>query len=486
MKRVVVVGGGIAGLATALHLRDRSRGVPDGLEVVLLESGDRIGGNIRTDREDGWIVEWGPNGYLDNAPATPALVNRLGLSDRVRRARTGKRYLFRHGRLHRLPSGPASLLASPILSVPGRLRVFWEPFVMSRRNGWDETVAEFASRRIGQEAADVLVDAMVCGVFAGNSKELSLRSSFPKMAAMEAEHGSLVRAMIASERKRRAAIRRAKVEGTEIEHLRQPRAAGAAGPGGTLTTFDQGLQVLPDALASELGPTIHLNTGVAMIEPVAADGLGTTHRRWTVVLADGAHLEADSVVLTAPAARVAPWVGHWSDTLATTLHEIPSAPLAVIALGYSARDIGGAPDGSGFLVPRCDRPRILGCLWDSSLFPGRAPEGKVLLRVMIGGAHDPDAVTLDDDELTDLVLRDLATTMGVSAEPVLRRVYRHHTGIAQYTRGHQTRLDRIDACLRQFPGLSVAGSSYRGGSMNACITEAREHGDRIIRELGAR
>ena len=466
MKRIVVVGGGVAGLTTALHIRDGAGEISGGVEVLLLEGGDRVGGNIRTDRDDGWIIECGPNGYLDNVPTTPALVKRLKLEHRVRPAdeRTAKRFLYRHGRLNLLATNPIAFLASPVLSLRGRLRILFEPFSGSSKPGRDETVYEFGKRHIGHEAATVLIDAMVSGVYAGNIHELSLASTFPKMAEMEAKHGSLVKAMMAQRRERRAA----------------KKPGGPAGPGGTLTSFDDGLDVLVSALVRELGDSVRLQCTVKRIK---RDSSTSGEKPWNVVVEGGASLQCDAVMLAVPAAPAVPLVQPLDATLADTLCAIRSAGLAVVALGYEAEAIGGVPDGFGFLVPRGTGPRILGCLWDSSLFPGRAPSGNVLLRVMIGGAHDPQAVTLDDDTLLGIVRKDLRTTMGIDAEPVLGRIYRHPNGIAQYTVGHQQRLDTIHQRLERLPGLWVTGSSYYGVSMNACIARAGEQAEEILRYL---
>ena len=480
MKRIVVVGGGVAGLTTALHLKDRAGEISDGVEVVLLEGRDHVGGNIRTDRDDGWIVEWGPNGYLDNVPSTPALVRRLGLDPHVQKAneRAAKRFLFRNGRLHLLPANPLTFLRSPVLSVRGRLRVLLEPFSRSPDPDIDQTIYDFGKRHIGAEAASVLIDAMVSGVFAGNVHELSLASTFPKMAEMEAKHGSLVRAMLARGKERRAARKRVsemRARGEEVEELTQP--GGPAGPGGTLTSFDDGLDVLVNTLSRELGDVVRLGSGVARVRRGGVDEA----KPWNLVLEGGAGMQADVVVLAVPAAPAASLIEQLDGDLASTMRGTPSAGLAVVALGYEADSIGGPPDGFGFLVPRGAGPRILGCLWDSSLFPGRAPAGNVLLRVMIGGAHDPEAVTLDDETLLGLVRSDLRTTMGIDADPVLTRVYRHSGGIAQYTVGHRVRLDAIHERLARSPGLWVAGSSYYGVSMNLCIAKAGEQAGEILR-----
>lgn len=485
MKRVVIVGGGISGLATALHLGDRARVRGTALDVVVLEAGDEPGGNVRTERADGFAIEQGPNGFLDNVPATLELVRRLRLESELQRAdeSAARRFLYRHDRLHLLPSGPVGFLRSGVLSVGGRLRVFAEPFAPRRPEGVDESVYDFAARRIGPEAAAVLVDAMVSGVFAGNVHELSLQSAFPKMARMEEEHGGLVRAMVAGMKGKRAARKEARARqarGEDAVELTRP--GGPAGPGGTLTSFRPGLDTLVHGLADAVGDSLRVRSPVSGIRRRDESGLPSdaveaglqaqpSKRPWTVVLASGEELDADAVVVATPSPRAAPLLEPLDPALGMAIAEIRTASLAVVALGYRARDV---PDvhGFGFLVPRGAGPRILGCLWDSSIFPGRAPEGHVLMRAMIGGAHNPDAVSVPEDQLLDQVGRDLETTMGLAAEPVLSRVYRWPLGIAQYQVGHEQRLARIHARLAHYPGLWVAGSSFYGVSMNACFEKA--------------
>ena len=482
MKRVVIVGGGVGGLTTALHLKDRASEFPGGLEVQLLEASDRPGGNIRTDRVDGFIIEKGPNGYLDNVPTTPALVRRLGLEDQLQKAdeAAAQRFLYRNGRLHLLPSGPMGFLRSPVLSFPGRLRVFGEPFAKPKPEGVDETIFDFAARRIGEEAASILIDAMVSGVFAGDVRALSLVSSFPKMAAMEAEHGGLVKAMMARMKARRSAQKEVQArlgQGEDVRELVQP--GGPAGPGGTLTSFRDGLDTLPTALCRELGGIVRCGVEVTVV----GRGRGEPTGLWAVRTASGEVVDADAVVLAVPSPRAAPLLQNLDQPLSSTVGEIRTTGLAVVALAFDAESMGGAPEGFGFLVPRRVGPRILGCLWDSSIFPGRAPDGKVLMRVMIGGAHDEEAVGEEEEALLSAVRSDLKGTMGVEAEPILARVYRWPLGIGQYTVGHQDRLKVIDRRLESLPNLWMAGSSFYGISMNSCIEKAGEQTEEILSNL---
>jgi len=477
MKRVIVVGGGVGGLTTALHLKDRAAELPGGLDVQVLEASERPGGNIQTDRVDGFTIEKGPNGYLDNVPTTPALVRRLGLDDRVQKAdeSAAQRFLYRGGRLHLLPTGPMGFLRSPVLSLPGRLRVFGEPFARARPSGVDESIFDFAARRIGEEAASILIDAMVSGVFAGDVRALSLVSSFPKMAAMEEKHGGLVKAMMARMKNRRAAKREVGVrrrQGDDVRDLVQP--GGPAGPGGTLTSFREGLDTLPNALARKLGDIVRNGVEVVGVKR------GESGIPWAIQTASGEVIHADAVVMAVPSPRAAPLLVGLDKVLASTVGEIRTTGLAVVALAFDAGFLGGAPAGFGFLVPRMAGPRILGCLWDSSIFPGRAPDGKVLMRVMIGGAHDEGAVSEDDDSLLSSVRSDLKITMGLVAEPLFYRVYRWPLGIGQYTVGHQDRLDLIHGRLEVLPNLWMAGSSFYGISMNSCIEKAGEQAGEVL------
>ncbi|MFH1763253.1 MAG: protoporphyrinogen oxidase, partial [Gemmatimonadota bacterium] len=499
MRRVVIVGGGIGGLTTALHLKDGASLVPGGLDVLVLEASSRPGGNIQTDRIDGFTIERGPNGYLDNVPTTPALVRRLGLQGEVQRAdgSAGKRFLYRSGKLHLLPSGPVGFLKSPVLSLRGRLRVLGEPFARGKPEGVDESIFDFASRRIGREAASVLIDAMVSGVFAGNVHELSLASSFPKMAAMEAEHGGLVKAMLGRMKGRRVARREVEERrrrGEDVEDLVQP--GGPAGPGGTLTSFRQGLDTLPIAAARELGDSVRYGVEVVSVgrglEEGLEDGLegtggssdpGLSMAPWVVRAAAGEAVSADAVVIAVPAPRAGPLLKDLDERLSRTVGQIRTAGLAVVALAFDAVAMGGAPEGFGFLVPRGTGPRILGCLWDSSIFPGRAPEGKVLLRAMVGGAHDPEAVVEGEGALVSEIRSDLRDTMGLEAPPLFARVYRWPLGIGQYTVGHGDRMARIQDRLNDLPKLWVAGSSFHGISMNSCIEKAGEQAEEILSSL---
>lgn len=459
MKRVAVVGGGIAGLSLAFVLRQW------GADAIVLERAARAGGNIRTEKIDGFLCERGPNGFLDNAPETFALVRALGLDGRIVRSSDAarRRFIYRNRRLHEVPAGPGAFLTTRLLSWRGKLRVAAEPFAAGPPGG-DETIHAFASRRIGAEAAHALVDPMVSGIFAGNSRDLSLRACFSKMAEMEAEHGGLVRAMLAK-------MWRGRTTGNG-----GPQPMGA--PTGALTSFAGGTQDLIDALADRLGGALRLGAGVAVVWRNRAG--------WRITTERGEMIEADVLALAAPAHVSAKLLAPLDEDLAEPLQAIASAPLAVVCLGYDEREVTrerGALDGFGFLVPRNEGLRILGALWDSSVYAGRAPAGRALIRVMMGGAHDRDVLSLADEALVEIARRDLRAAMGLGVDPLLVRVFRHPVGIPQYTVGHLDRLASIDRRLAAWPGLFLAGNAYRGPSINACVADAERLALRMMSYL---
>lgn len=455
MQRVVVIGGGIAGLATAQALLARR----PGLDLVLLEADDRLGGNIRTSTEEGFTLEWGVNGFLNNVPETLELIEELGMTPELLPSNqaAAKRFLFRDGRTWEIPLKPPAFFRSGLLSRRGRLRILGEPFARPRPAG-DETVFAFAARRIGPEAARVMVDAMVSGVYAGDSRVLSLKSTFPRMEEMERVHGSLVKALIAKQR--------------EAKRAGAKPSGGPAGPAGALTSFRSGMESLVTRLGERIGPErIRLGTPVTSVERRGNDPV------YVVRTATG-EVPCDHLVIAAPARHAARFLSSLDAPLTRELEGIAYAGLAVVALAWEEADLEAAPDGFGFLVPRGEGLRILGCLWDSSVFPCRAPAGHVLVRAMIGGAQDPDAVGLSDEELLAITRRDLELSMGIHATPRLVRIYRHPLGIPQYLVGHADRLARIDERLQGLPGVALAGNSYRGVAVNNCAKEAKELGIR--------
>ncbi len=444
---VIIAGGGISGLATLHYLR---RNKPQ-LRVRLLEAEPRLGGTIGTDRIDGYSFDWGPNGFLDREPLTLQLCEELGLKDQLERANesVNARFILRGGRLRPVPMSPPKFLMSDIISWRGKLRIMREPWAKPRPDGVDESIYDFAKRRIGQEAADYLVQPMVSGVYGGVASKLSLQSCFAIMREMEDEYGSLFKAMMAKAKAARAAGK---------------KSGGPAGPGGWLTSFHGGLYRVIERFAELYSGNIQCSSPV---KSVARSG-----ESLRVETADGTTLGTRHLVLATPSYVAADVVRNLSSTLHDALGRIKYAPIAVVCLGYDAAQVKSSVEGFGFLVPQKEGRRILGSIWTSSIFAERAPQGKVQFRTMLGGDGDHDSIKLDDNKLTELATSDLAGIMGISGEPETVKVYRWQYGIPQYHIGHRAVMDTVEGELKRLRQVHLASNAYFGIGLNDCVKQA--------------
>ncbi len=466
MKNAIVVGGGISGLATAYLLRERSRIAGFELNVTLIEREERFGGKIWSIKDEGYLCEWGPNGFLDSKPQTLDLCESLKVRDRLLRSNDNarRRFIYSEGALHRLPESGPAFFRSKLISWPGKLRLAMEPFISGPPKGIDETLASFGRRRLGAEALDKLISPMVSGIFAGDPETMSLISCFPRIAELEREYGSLVMAMIRLANKKRKERKAGKV------------VSGAAGPGGILTSFRGGIQELTDILVENLGSGAVLSgNAVSKI----AKGASLPFRVHT---GTGA-MDADVVILAAPSYASADMVRELSPGMGEVLDAIPYAPMVVACFGYEREKIEHDLCGFGYLITRGEGKNTLGTLWDSSIFENRAPEGKVLLRSMMGGACFPERLKLSDDEVVKGVGEDLKHVMGVKEKPSFVRIFRHERAIPQYTTGHGRRLAALEEQCRMQPGLFLTGNSYRGIGLNDCVAAALKTANEAVDHL---
>lgn len=455
MKRAIVVGGGISGLATAYILRKKAQAAKVELEVLLLEQEERIGGKIWSIKDEGYLCEWGPNGFLDNKPQTLDLCRDLGASPQLLRSNDNarKRFIYSGGMLHQLPENGPAFLKSKLISWPGKLRLALEPFAGKPPLEVDETLAAFGRRRLGDEALRKLISPMVSGIFAGDPETMSLQSCFPRIAELERDYGSLIVAMIKLAKKKKKEI----AEGKAV--------ASAAGPGGILTSFRGGIQTLTDILAARLGEEV-VRRGEKVLK--VEKGESVPYR----VLTETGELEADAVILAAPAYASAEMVRELDTYMGHALSEIPYSSMTVICFGYERKKIEHDLRGFGYLIPKEEGMNCLGTLWDSSIFENRAPAGQVLLRSMMGGACFPRYIGLSDMEVTDRVQADLKTIMGIKAPPSFVRIFRHEKAIPQYVAGHGHRLAMLEEKFKDHPGLFLTGNSYRGIGLNDCVAAA--------------
>lgn len=452
---MAIVGAGISGLAVAHELRRRE----PRLAIVIVEKDDTSGGLVRSTLTAGYTLDWGPNGFQP-AEATLKLVERLALTDRLTPASgtARSRYLFRDGGLRQVPVKPQQFLATELLSPVAKLRAGLEPLLSSRSkrvSGQEESVFDFVARHFGRQVASRLAEPMVLGVTAGDARKLSLDALFPRLRKMEAEHGSLLRAMARSGNK----------------SSENGGRAGAA-----LYSFSPGgMGVLTEALTVSLADSLRTGSQVSSVEPVAGGG-------WNLQLAGGGRISAEKVVLAAPAQVSARLLEPLSRKASDALAGIVYADVSVLAFGYDRIDVPHRLDGFGFLAPRGEGVRSLGVLWSSSLFGSHAPERTVLLRVIAGGAVDPGFAALSDSDAIELARRDLRVTMGITARPLLAQRIALPAALPQYELGHRERVSQAMTQVRRFPGLALAGNGYYGIAVNDCIREAGRVVDEILIE----
>ncbi|HDO25710.1 MAG TPA: protoporphyrinogen oxidase, partial [Nitrospirae bacterium] len=379
MKKVVVVGGGISGLTVAYALLGRGD-----LEISVLESDSRPGGKIWSDRTEGFLCEKGTNGFLDNKPGTLELCKSLSLEPVRSNENARKRFIYSNKRLNEMSGSPMAFLRSGLLSWRGKLRMLYELF--APQGPEDETVADFVIRRLGKEGLDKLIDPMCSGVYAGDPYRMSIKSCFPRIKELEQQYGSLIKALI------------------KIQRTRKKTGGPKAGPamGGNLTSFYNGADAITNALAERLGERLKLGVSVQGIARLGGEK-GNSYQLHT---SEGI-VDADIVVLALPAYATSGILKDFDARLSKALLEIPYPPVSIVCFGYKKEKVQHSLKGFGFLVPRREGLKVLGTLWDSSIFPNRAPEGHVLLRSMVGGAQSPDSAMLDDNKLVSTVFDEL-------------------------------------------------------------------------------
>ena len=431
---VIVVGAGVSGLTVAHGLAQRGR------TVAILEAAPRAGGVIGTRRRDHALYELGPNSTLDTSPGIGELLRDLHLThERVDASPVAAvRYVVRGGKLLALPTSPGAMLATRAFTLRAKLRLLREPFVAPTPADVDESIAAFVRRRLGSEFLDYAVDPFVAGIFAGDPERISVAAAFPRLLALERRYGSLIKGQIlgAGERRRNAQV---------------------AGNTARMFSFRGGMQTLTDALANASPPIDH---GVSVRRVTRnADGSFSVEG---VCGGQPITRRARVVVLCAPAHAAAAMVRGLAAVAAAALAAIEYAPIAVVASAYRRRDVAHSLAGFGFLVPRKEMRSILGCLFSSSLFEGRAPGDTVLLTAFAGGRRNPEVAAASDAAVAGTVRKELADLLGAAQRPLWQEVVRWPHAIPQYDLGHLQRLRSIDAVEAALPGLYFC-ANYRGG-----------------------
>jgi protoporphyrinogen/coproporphyrinogen III oxidase len=464
-RRIAVIGGGISGLAAAHRLWE----LAPAWQTRLFEAGPRLGGVLSTLNRDGFQVERSADNFITTSPWGLDLCRRLGLTDQLVQTNSALRSTFvvRRGRLCRLPDGfmmmaPTRLwpmVVTPILSPLGKLRAAMEYFIPPRRDEADESMGQFVRRRLGRETFDRLVEPLISAVYAADMEKLSVKATLSRFRDMERQHGSLIRAM-------------------RQQMKQRPNGKAESGARYSLfVTLSTGLGTLVEAIASRLpAESIRLNAPIERIERS-----GEVWRLWPAGASGSwGYLDYDALIVATPAHAAGKLLAPIDAEMASELAQIEYSGTAIVSLGYDVRQVGHPLDGMGAVVPSIENSPILACSFSSQKYPHRAPVGKTLLRVFVGGAARPELAELPDGELLPLVLGHLRPLLRIEGDPVFCDIAHWPRTMPQYHVGHQERVARIDARLATLPGLKLAGSAFRGIGLPDCIHGGEQAAEQVV------
>jgi len=473
MNQITIIGGGIAGLSAAYYAvkKLKEQGLP--VNVTLIESDGHWGGKITTERvmfDDGqFIIEGGPDTFLATKPYATALCRELGLGERLHGTNPDQKntYVLHRNKLEPLPDGLAmmiptnvgAILKSRLVSWAGKVRMGFDFVQPAKALNGDESLGTFVSRRLGREAYENLIEPLMSGIYAGNGDQLSLASTFPYLRDLEIKHGSLARGAL---QMRKGAKDKA-VQGSRSAFL-------------TPTT---GLAEMVEALVKYLQTNkvhLRLNTSVSRITNMDT--------RYLLELEDGSSLASEAVILATPAFVSGALLASFIPALASELKSIPYASTATISLAYRQKDLTRALDGYGYVIPRSAGRKALACTWTSTKFPHRAPDGYALIRVFVGRAGQD--IPWNQDDLLALAKEELSLTLGITADPLLARVFLWDKAMPQYNLGHPEILKRIELALENYPGLALAGNGYRGIGIPDCIHSGELAVERVLTLAGSK
>ncbi len=471
---IVIIGGGIAGLAAAHHLEELSRERELPLRFTLLEASGRLGGTIGTEHRDGFLLEHGPDSFLSEKPWALALCRRMGLESELVGTQDQFRTTFvvRNGKLEPLPEGfmllaptrLGALVRSRIFSWPGKLRMGLDLVLPRARQQDDESLGSFVRRRLGCEVLERVAQPLIGGIYTADPDYLSLAATMPRFLQMERDHRSVIYALWQAGRKRP-----------------QDTKSASGARWSLFVTLRNGMQHMVDTLLGRLSlGEVHLNCGANAVQLQPSNG---QDQHWHIGCQDGSLLQADSVVLATPAFQTTRLVRSCDSQLADQLVDISYSSAATVSLAYRREDIPHALNGFGFVVPVIEKRSIIAGTFSSIKYPGRAPEGHVLLRAFVGGTLQAEMCNLDDAEMEGVVRRELAALLGVQAAPLFSRIARYPQSMPQYLVGHLDRVAEIEQRVATHPGLALAGNAYRGVGIADCVRSGEAAATAVVDQL---
>lgn len=467
MNKIIIIGGGIAGLSAAYYTHKKASGSNLPVELVVLESNSYWGGKIVTEHVDDFVIEGGPDTFIVTKPWAVDLCEELGIADRLKgtNPEAKKTYILKNNHLHELPGGLtlmiptdfSSMLRTGLLSWQAKMRMGMDFLIPPISENGDETLGKFVSRRLGRSAYENLIEPLMSGIYAGDGDKLSLQATFPYLRDLERKHGGLVRGALAARRQRRKPSK---------------------GSRSIFLTPLNGLAEIVNSLVQHLkasGVKLNLNAAVNEVKDYS-DG-------YRVEIENGETLHADSVILAAPPYVAGDLIAGFAPDLGDELRDIEYASTATVTLAYRDIDLPRPLDGYGYVIPRSEGRKALACTWTSTKFPHRAPQEHALIRVFIGRAGQNQNISWNKKGLLDIAREELRSTLGISASPLLNRIYLWERAMPQYNLGHPERLARIEYNLNNYPDLALAGNGYHGIGIPDCIHSGELAADRVLSNI---
>ena len=466
-KKVLIIGGGISGLATAYRLSELAQQVSFPLEITLLEAKPRLGGVIETRSQKGFLLEGGPDSFISEKPAALELSRRLGIAQEVNgtNEKFRRSFIYKSGKLVQVPEGfyliaPSQIQAfiqTPLLGLATKLRMGCELFIPKRPGGGDESVGSFVRRRFGETTLREVAQPMIGGIYTADPERLSLEATLPQFLEMERHYGSVIRGLFARKKLGKKNASRT-----------------ASGPRYSLfLSYKEGMETLTRKIVSKL-PEVRFRVSASAAKIKRSAG-------WEVVTQQDERLNADAVCIALPAQQAARLLAEPTPSLSRDLAAIPYESVATVNLAYRRQDIPHSLGGFGFVVPAFTQRKIVACSFSSVKFPGRAPEGMVLLRTFVGGALHREVYALEDEAMVRTVIKELRHYLGVEVPPVFTALSRYHESMPQYQVGHLSHVASIRSKLAVFPGLYLAGNAYNGIGVPDCIKSAEFAADAIMK-----
>ncbi len=473
MPKIIIIGGGIAGLAAAVHLKAGAKAHGKNVDVLLLEKNGRLGGKILTEKHDKYLIEGGPDSFLPEKVWTVNLAKHLGLGPEMLPSNDEFKgtFIYSKNKLHSLPEGvmlmvPTSfwpMAKSHLISWPGKLRMGMEVFMPKRKFVEDESLASFVTRRLGRECLEKIAEPLVAGIHTSNPDNMSVLATFPRFVQMEQKSGSLILGMLAAMKNRPHAT------------LSGPPPKPGATKMTYFMSFKNGMQTLSQACADYIGKeSIRLGAGVKAVEP---KGKG-----YAVILESGETLDTDHVMIASAAYDAAAMVKGFDETLAAQMNKIEWSSSATVSVAFKKEDVKVPLRGFGFIVPRVEGRRVNAATYSSIKWSFRAPDDTIMARVFVGGGHHEELVhDLDDSGMVKMVLEELDAIVGLKANAQFSKVYRWNKGMPKYTVGHLDRITLLDRMLSTHPGLHLIGCSYKGIGIGDCVHEAQVAAEKILK-----